>query len=85
MDMPRDTMAKATSGWMPTMTVTAPRSRAMSPMVRSVRAPKESRTSSAATSMITPRDRCCPICSMRSSRNRTIWVSSRAVWIDAIR
>ena len=30
-------MAKATSGWMPTITVTAPRSRAISAMVRSVR------------------------------------------------
>jgi hypothetical protein len=78
-------MAKATSGWMPTTTVTAPRSRAISPMVRRVRAPKESSTSSAATSMITPRDRCWPICSTRSSRNRTICVSSSAVWIEAIR
>ena len=60
--IPSSTMAKATSGWMPTITVSAPRSRAISAMLRSVREPKESRTSSAATSMITPRDRCWPIC-----------------------
>ena len=51
-------MANATSGWMPTMTVTAPRSRAISAMLRSVREPNESSTSSAATSMMTPRARC---------------------------
>ncbi len=50
-------MAKATSGGMPTITVRAPRSRATSAMLRSVLDPKESSTSSAATSMITPRDR----------------------------
>jgi hypothetical protein len=83
--MPSETIAKATSGWIPTMTVSAPRSRAISAIVRSVRAPKESRTSSAATSMITPLDRCRPICSTRSSRKRTICVSSSAVWIEAIR
>ena len=60
-------MANATSGWMPTITVSAPRSRAISAMVRSVREPKESRTSRAATSMMTPRARCWPIWSMRSS------------------
>ena len=36
-------------------------------MLRSVLVPKESRTSSAATSMMTPRERCWPICSIRSS------------------
>src|SRR4051812_31756045 len=34
---PSWTIAKATSGWMPTITVTAPRSRAISPMSLSVR------------------------------------------------
>src|ERR671916_1525557 len=82
---PRATIVNATSGWMPTSTVSAPRRRAISASERSVRAPKESSTSKAATSMMTPRARYCPICSTRLRWNRTISASSRAVWIDAIR
>ena len=55
--MPRRTIAKATVGWMPTITVSAPRSRAMWARLRRVREPKESMTSSAATSMMMPRAR----------------------------
>src|SRR5215211_6022272 len=78
-------MAKATSGWIPTMTVSAPRRRAIRARLRSVREANESRTSSAATSMMTPRDRQAPICSTRSSWNLTSSRSRRAVWMDAMR
>src|SRR3954468_15400878 len=83
--MPSCTIAKATSGWMPTITVAAPRSRAISPMSRRVREAYESRTSRAATSTTTPRARSWPIRCTRSSLNRISCESSRAVWIDAIR
>ena len=43
--IPSWTMARATSGWIPTMTETAPRSRAISAMLRSVLNPNESITS----------------------------------------
>src|SRR5215217_4152914 len=61
--MPRRTIANATGGWIPTITVSAPRSRAAWARLRRVREPKESMTSRAATSMITPRARWMPICS----------------------
>jgi hypothetical protein len=83
--MPRRTIAKATVGWIPTMTVSAPRSRAAWARLSRVREPKESITSRAATSMITPRARWVPICSMRSCWNWTISRSLRASWIEAIR
>src|SRR5215216_5056362 len=83
--MPRRTMAKATVGWMPTMTVSAPRSRAAWARLSRVREPKESMTSRAATSMMTPRARWVPICSTRSCWNRTISRSFRASWMEAIR
>ncbi len=70
---------------MPTITVVAPRSLAISAMLLNVREPKESSTSRAATSMITPLERCSPIWWMRSFWNRTIWESSSAVWMDAMR
>src|SRR2546425_4095239 len=57
---PSCTIVKATSGWIPTMTVSAPRSRIMWAMSRSVREAKESITSMAVTSTITPRDRYLP-------------------------
>ena len=50
-------MANATSGWIPTITVSAPRSRVMWAMLRSEREAKESITSSAVTSMMMPRER----------------------------
>ena len=43
---------------MPTMTVSAPRNRDISAIARSVLEPKESSTSRAATSMMTPCERC---------------------------
>jgi hypothetical protein len=59
--MPSRTMVKATIGWIPTMTVSAPRRRAMRARFCSARAPKESMTSSAATSMMMPDARTLPI------------------------
>ena len=52
---PSCTIAYATSGWMPTRTVSAPRKRAASAIPRSVRVANESITSSSVTSTITPR------------------------------
>src|SRR4029453_8436614 len=84
-DMPSRTIAKATVGWMPTMTFSAPRSRAAWARWSRVREPKESMTSRAATSMMTPRARWVPICSTRSCWNWTISWSFSASWIEAIR
>ena len=54
-------------------------------MDRNERATKESMTSRAATSTITPRARWCPTRSARSSRRASTSVSVRSPWIDAIR
>src|SRR5690349_4747396 len=70
-------MAKATSGWMPTMTVSAPRSRVMCAMPRSERDPK--------ASMTIPRERYRPTWPMMSSCRRRTSVSVSAAWIDAMR
>jgi hypothetical protein len=78
-------MATATSGWIPTITVSAPRSLAVSAISRSERATNESMTSSAATSMTIPRERCLPTCEASSSRRWSTSVSVSADWIDAIR
>src|SRR5215217_2733775 len=83
--MPRRTIAKATDGWMPTITVSAPRSRAAWARLSRVREPKESMTSRAATSMMTPLARWVPICSTRSCWNWTISRSFSASWIEAMR
>src|SRR6478735_3637402 len=53
--------------------------------VPQVRVPKESSTSSAATSMTMPRARSRPTLSISSCWNRRSWLSSSAVWIDAMR
>src|SRR2546425_7256648 len=82
---PSWTMANATSGWMPTMTVSAPRSLHTKAMVRSVRVAKESRTSTALTSMITPRDLNSPTCSESLSWNSRSSASDSADWIEATR
>jgi hypothetical protein len=50
-------MARATSGAIPTITVWAPRSLIIVAMSRSTRLAKESMTSNAVTSTITPRER----------------------------
>src|SRR5262245_23847150 len=54
---PSCTIENATSGWIPTTTVSAPRSAIISAMSRSVRQAKESMTSTAVTSTMTPRER----------------------------
>ena len=54
---PSWTIANATSGWMPTMTVSAPRKRIMWAIALNVRTAKESMTSSTVTSTMTPRER----------------------------
>src|SRR5690348_6286903 len=78
-------MAIATSGWMPTMTVRAPRSFVVSARACSVRVANESMTSSAVTSMTTPCERKRPTCSASSSRSCSRSRSVIADWIDAIR
>src|SRR5262245_22532712 len=78
-------MAKATSGWMPTMTVFAPRSRIMWATSLSVRVENESMTSSAVTSMMTPRERDFPTFSTIASRSWTRSASCSAVCIVAIK
>src|SRR4051794_28447708 len=83
--MPSWTMANATSGWMPTMTVVAPRSRVIIAMPRSERETNESMTSSAVTSTMIPRDRWRVTCAITSSRSWSTSVSVRAAWIVAIR
>src|SRR5687768_14447581 len=83
--MPSWTIANATSGWIPTMTVSAPRSRVMCAIPRSERETNESITSSAVTSTMIPRDRKRPTCTITSSWSRMTSVSVSAAWIDAIR
>src|SRR5205823_4361764 len=83
--MPSCTMANATSGWMPTITVVAPRSRVMWARVRSDRAANESMRSSAVTSTMMPRDRNLPTWPISSSCSCSASESVMADWIDAIR
>src|SRR5262245_3002884 len=83
--MPSCTMVIASSGLIPTITVIAPRSRAMAAILRSVCELNESTTSIAATSMITPFARSRRIRSIRSCWKATSWSSSRAVCTEAMR
>src|SRR3954451_25004936 len=78
-------MAKATSGWMPTITVVAPRSRVIIAMPRSERETNESMTSRAVTSTMMPRDRWRVTCAITSSWSWSTSVSVSAAWIVAIR
>src|SRR5690242_15683442 len=78
-------MANATSGWIPTITVSAPRSRVIMAIPRSERETKESMTSSDVTSTMIPRDRWRVTCAITSSRSCSTSVSVSADWIDAIR
>ena len=78
-------MASATSGWMPTITVSAPRNRTICAMSRSMPVANESITSSAVTSMMTPRARWRCTCSTSASRSCRMSLSVRAAWIVAIR
>jgi hypothetical protein len=73
---PGCTIENATSGWMPTITVSASRSRVVCAMPRSVRVANESITSSALTSITTPRERRRPIFSASSSLG---WIRSLSV------
>src|SRR5205085_3386861 len=82
---PSWTMAKATSAWIPTMTVTAPRRSVMWAIVRSERAANESITSSAVTSTMMPLDRYRLTWSIRSSCRERASLSVMADWIEAIR
>ena len=82
---PSCTMANATSGWMPTITVSAPRSLVMCAVSRSVRDANESMTSSAVTSTITPRERCLPRLAISASRSWIRSLSRSADWIVTIR
>src|SRR3990170_659410 len=83
--MPSCTMAKATSGWIPTITVSAPRSRIIEATSRRVREAKESSTSSAVTSTMTPRERYRPTCCVSESRSASSSASDSADWMVAIR
>src|SRR4051812_28717829 len=83
--MPSCTIANATSGWIPTITVSAPRSRVMCAIPRSERETNESITSSAVTSTTIPRERKRPTCTITSSCRRRTSVSVSAAWIEAIR
>src|SRR3989449_3591450 len=67
------------------MTVSAPRSRAMCAMSRSVRTANESMTSSAVTSTMTPRARKRPTRSISASRSCDRSASVSADCMDAIR
>ena len=78
-------MAKATSGWMPTITVSAPRSRVIIAIPRSERETNESITSSEVTSTMIPRERWRVTCAITSSRSCSTSVSVSADWIEAIR
>src|SRR5205085_1054338 len=75
---PSCTMAKATSGWIPTMTVSAPRKRIMWAISRKVREAKESMTSIAVTSTMTPRERNLTTCCTRALRSWLRSASERA-------
>src|SRR5437867_6032787 len=79
------TIANATSGWIPTITVSAPRSSTMCAMSRSVPVANESMTSSAVTSMLPPRERGRPTFSTRASRRCTMSASVSADWMMAMR
>ena len=70
---------------MPTITVSAPRSRVMWAMPRSERDTNESMTSSAVTSTMIPRERKRPTWSITSSCSGSTSVSVSAAWIEAIR
>src|SRR4051794_4865632 len=78
-------MANATSGWMPTITVSAPRRRVIIAMPRSERETNESITSSEVTSTMIPRERWRVTCAITSSRSWSTSVSVSADWIEAIR
>jgi hypothetical protein len=78
-------MANATSGWIPTITVSAPRRRVICAIPRSERDTNESITSSAVTSTMIPRERCRVTWAMTSSRSCNTSESVSADWIDAIR
>ena len=75
----------ATSGSMPTITVSAPRSLIICAMSRRVRLANESITSSAVTSTITPRERYRPTCSTSDSRSCSRSASVSADWMLAMR
>jgi hypothetical protein len=78
-------MASATSGSIPTITVSAPRSLIIVAMSRRIRLANESITSSAVTSTITPRERYRPTCSTSDSRSCTRSASVSADWMLAMR
>ena len=82
---PSCTIANATSGWIPTMTVSAPRRRVMWARSRRVRTANESITSSAVTSTMTPRARSLPTRSNSASRSWERSSSVSADWMEAIR
>src|ERR687894_405939 len=82
---PSCTSEKATSGCMPTTTVSAPRSSVMWAIVRNDRAANESITSSDVMSTMMPRDRYTPIWRIRSSRSRIASLSVMADWMVAMR
>ena len=83
--MPSWTIANATSGWMPTITVSAPRRRVIIAIPRSERETNESMTSSDVTSTMIPRERWRVTCAITSSRSCRTSVSVSADWIEAIR
>src|SRR4051812_6515339 len=78
-------MANATSGWMPTITVSAPRRRVIIAIPRSERDTNESMTSSDVTSTMIPRERWRVTCAITSSRSCRTSVSVSADWIEAMR
>ena len=82
---PSCTIARATLGWMPTMTVSAPRRRNIAAVPRNVRVANESITSTAVTSITTPVERSLPTRSSRSSRSSSRSVSLSAACTEAIR
>ena len=79
---PSWTIAKATSGCRPTITVSAPRSRVMCAIVRSDRAANESITSIAVTSTMMPWARNRLTRSIRSWRSRSVSESVSAACTD---
>src|ERR1700674_817745 len=82
---PSCTIAKATSGWMPTMTVGAPRRRIMCEISSRVREANESMTSIAVTSTMTPVDRWRTTCWTSAVRSSRRSASDNAAWMVAMR
>src|SRR4051812_7171864 len=82
---PSWTIAKATSGCSPTITVAAPRSLVMCAIVCSERAANESITSIAVTSTMMPCARNRLTRSIRSWRSCSVSESESAAWTDAMR